>query len=45
MGKRIEASLCVMFDGSTMVIDYAIFILFDKFLKSLKDVVKKGYGY
>ena len=34
-----------MVDGSAMVIDYAIVLLFDKFLKSLEALVKKGYGY
>ena len=45
MGERIEASPCVMFDGSAMVIDYAIVLLFDKFSKSLETIVNKGYGY
>ena len=45
MGERIEESLCVMVDGLAMVIDYAIVLLFDKFLKALETVVKKGYGY
>ena len=43
--ERKEASPCVMVDGSAMVIDYAIVLLFDKFLKSLEVVVKKLYGY
>ena len=45
MVERKEASPCVMVDGSAMVIDYDIVLLFDKFLKSLEVVVKKGYGY
>ena len=40
-----EASSCVMVEGSAMVIDFAIVLLFDMFLKSLEVVVKKGYGY
>ena len=34
-----------MVDGSAMVIEYAIVLLFDNFLKALEVVVKKGYGY
>ena len=35
MVERKEASSCVMVEGSAMVIDYAIVLLFDKFLKAL----------
>ena len=45
MVERKESSSCVMVDGSAMVIDCAIVLLFDKFLKSPEVVVKKGYGY
>ena len=45
MVERKEASPCVMVDGSAMVIDYAIVLLFDNFLKSLEAIVKKGYRY